>query len=241
MLGLAAAAGYDELPVVPRPRVQVFVLGDELLHHGVPREGRVRDALGPLLAPWLRALGAEVEPVRHLGDDADLLHQSISAAAGTADLVVTTGGTAAGPVDFVHPVLRRFGARLLIDGVAVRPGHPMLLARLEQGPPLVGLPGNPLAAVSGVLTLVEPLLRTIAGRGQPEPYTVPLSEDVPGHPVDTRLIPVALDDATGTARPLRFHGPAMLRGLAAADGMAVIVPGGIAAGGGAEILDTGWA
>ena len=58
MLGLAAAAGYDTLRVFPRPRVDVLVLGDELLAHGVPEGGRIRDALGPLLPSWLARLGA---------------------------------------------------------------------------------------------------------------------------------------------------------------------------------------
>lgn len=240
VLGLAAAAGYDELPVVPRPRVHVLVLGDELLHHGLPQKGLVRDALGPLLVPWLRSLGADVDAVRHLGDDADLLHRTLSEAASAADLVITTGGTAAGPVDFVHPVLRRLGAELLVDGVAVRPGHPMLLARLPGGPLLAGLPGNPLAAVSGMLTLAAPALLAIGGRPESGPRTATLTEDVPGHPTDTRLLPVAFQDGTRQVRPLRFHGPAMLRGLAAADGLAVVVPGGIPAGGSAEILETGW-
>lgn len=242
VIGLAAAAGYDTLQVVPRPRVDVLVLGDELLHEGLPRDGRVRDALGPLLPPWLERLGAAIGTVRALGDDADLLQQALGHS--TADLVVTTGGTAAGPVDFVHPVLRRLGARFLVDGVAIRPGHPMLLARLPGGRPVVGLPGNPLAAVSGVLTLAAPLLRTLAGRAAAVPsagsHTAVLTEDVPGHPTDTRLVPVVRDPGHGTARPLRFHGPAMLRGLAGADGMAVVVPGGVAAGETAEILDLGW-
>ncbi|GFN05314.1 hypothetical protein Smic_38700 [Streptomyces microflavus] len=60
VLGLAAAAGYDALPAVPRPRVDVLVLGDELLAAGLPHDGLIRDALGPMLGPWLRALGAEV-------------------------------------------------------------------------------------------------------------------------------------------------------------------------------------
>ncbi len=169
VLGLAAAAGYDTLSVVSRPRVEVLVLGDELLSEGLPHDGMVRDALGPLLDPWLRALGAEVLGTRRLGDDAEALHRAVTTS--TADLVVTTGGTAAGPVDHVHPILRKAGAELLVDGVAVRPGHPMLLARLgagggeaggAEGPYLVGLPGNPLAAVSGLLTLAEPLLRARA-------------------------------------------------------------------------------
>jgi molybdopterin molybdotransferase len=236
VLGLAAAAGYDELTVTMRPRVEILVLGDELLDHGPPRAGRVRDALGPMLPSWLRALGADVTGVRRLADDAEVLYAAV--AASTADLVVTTGGTAGGPVDHVHPVLAASGARLLVDGVAVRPGHPMLLAELPAGGLLAGLPGNPLAAVSGVLTLVAPVLRTLAGRPVPAPYAAPLTADVTGHPVDTRLVPVVFDDESA-ARPLHFAGPAMLRGLAAADGMAVIPPGGARAGQETAVLDTG--
>lgn len=130
VLGLAAAAGYDTLVVVPRPRVDVLVLGDELLTGGLPHDGLIRDALGPMIGPWLRALGAEVSAPQRLGDDAAALRHALTTS--DADLVITTGGTAAGPVDHVHPVLAEIGAELLVDGVAVRPGHPMLLARLKK-------------------------------------------------------------------------------------------------------------
>ncbi|MFG2655652.1 molybdopterin molybdotransferase MoeA [Streptomyces sp. NPDC048425] len=236
VLGLAAAAGYDELLTVARPRAEVFILGDELLTEGLPREGLIRDALGPMLPPWLRALGAEVISVRRLGDDPKALLKAVQAS--DADLIVTTGGTASGPVDHVHPTLSRVDAELLVDGVAVRPGHPMLLARTKEGQHLVGLPGNPLAAVSGLLTLAEPLLRMLAGRPEQEPYTVPLQGAVQGHPHDTRLVPVVVrgEDAV----PLRYNGPAMLRGIAAADGLAVVAPGGAKAGREVEILDLPW-
>ncbi|MDX3129644.1 molybdopterin molybdotransferase MoeA [Streptomyces europaeiscabiei] len=236
-LGLAAAAGYDTVSVLPRPRVELLVLGDELLTDGLPREGLIRDALGPMLPSWLRALGAEVTAVRRLGDDADALYRAVKKS--SADLIVTTGGTAAGPVDHVHPILRRVGAELLVDGVKVRPGHPMLLARIKQDQHLVGLPGNPLAAVSGLFTLAEPLLRTLAGRPAPEPYAMPLREAVHGHPYDTRLVPVSLrgDDAV----PLHYNGPAMLRGIATADALAVVPPGGARPGQELELLDLPWA
>ncbi|WP_077796319.1 molybdopterin molybdotransferase MoeA [Streptomyces sp. JHA26] len=237
VLGLAAAAGYDTLTVVARPRVDVLVLGDELLTEGLPHDGLIRDALGPMLPPWLRALGAGIGTVRRIGDDADALHRAVTTS--EADLIVTTGGTAAGPVDHVHPVLRRIGAELLVDGVQVRPGHPMLLARVAEGRHLVGLPGNPLAAVSGLLTLAEPLLRTLAARPAPEPYTLPLRDAVHGHPYDTRLVPVVLRGEG--AVPLRYNGPAMLRGVAAADALAVVPPGGVRPGEEAELLDLPWA
>ncbi|MGW9115180.1 molybdopterin molybdotransferase MoeA [Streptomyces sp. NPDC055663] len=278
VLGLAAAAGYDALVVVPRPRVDVLVLGDELLTGGLPHDGLIRDALGPMIGPWLRALGAEVSAPQRLGDDAAALRRALTTS--DADLVITTGGTAAGPVDHVHPVLAEIGAELLVDGVAVRPGHPMLLARLkrseelkkDEGPYLVGLPGNPLAAVSGLLTLAEPLLRGLAGREPEAPYRVVVRDEVQGHPHDTRLVPVVhragsiADGRSGDGRsvggrpgggydrggagtgsgaeyvvPLRYNGPAMLRGIAAADGLAVVPPGGVRSGTEVEILDLPWA
>ncbi|MEU8826060.1 molybdopterin molybdotransferase MoeA [Streptomyces sp. NPDC048636] len=236
VLGLAAASGYDQLTTVRAPRVDVLVLGDELLTEGQPRDGRIRDALGPMVGPWLRTLGAEVARTRRLADDADAVHAAVSES--TAEVIVTTGGTAGGPVDHVHPTLRRLGAKLLVDGVRVRPGHPMLLARLAPGRHLVGLPGNPLAAVSGLLTLAEPLLRTLGARPEAEARRMPLATAVQGHPMDTRLVPVAF--RRGAALPLRFHGPAMLRGIAAADGLAVIPPGGADRDDVAEVLPLPW-
>ncbi|MFB7510378.1 molybdopterin molybdotransferase MoeA, partial [Streptomyces broussonetiae] len=155
VLGLAAAAGYDRLTVHRRPSVELLVLGDELLGEGVPRGGRVRDALGPLLAPWLRRCGAELIGHHRIADDPGPLRDAVRRS--PADVVLTTGSTAAGPVDFLHDTLRSVGARLLVDSVAVRPGHPMPLAELPatadgRARRLVGLPGNPLAAVSGLVT-----------------------------------------------------------------------------------------
>lgn len=237
VLGLAAAAGYDELLTARRPTVDILVLGDELLVRGLPHDGLIRDALGPMIAPWLRALGAEVIDTRRVADDEHALYRAVTES--EADLVLTTGGTAGGPVDHVHPVLTRAGAELLVDGVAVRPGHPMLLARLASGCHLVGLPGNPLAAVSGLLTLAEPLLRALGGREPAPAYHAPVRDEVHGHPHDTRLVPfVHRDDRLV---PLRYNGPAMLRGIAVADGLAVVPPGGARPGDELEVLDLPWA
>ncbi|WP_329384801.1 molybdopterin molybdotransferase MoeA [Streptomyces sp. NBC_01716] len=237
VLGLAAAAGYDELLTARRPTVDILVLGDELLVRGMPHDGLIRDALGPMIAPWLRALGAEVIDTRRVADDERALYRAVTES--EADLVLTTGGTAGGPVDHVHPVLSKAGAELLVDGVAVRPGHPMLLARLASGRHLVGLPGNPLAAVSGLLTLAEPLLRALGGRAPAPAYHAPVRDEVHGHPQDTRLVPfVHRDDRLV---PLRYNGPAMLRGIAVADGLAVVPPGGARPGDELEVLDLPWA
>lgn len=262
VLGLAAAAGCDLLPVHGRPTVELLVLGDELLDSGLPRDGRIRDALGPLLPSWLRGYGARIIAVRRVGDDLGPLRDALRRS--PADVVVTTGGTAAGPVDFLHAALAEAGARLLVDGVGVRPGHPMLLASLpplgeadgradgeadadaeqqarwEDGAQprrrcLIGLPGNPLAAVAGAVTLAEPLLRALAGWPQAQPYLVRTAAPLPGHREDTRLVPVVLPPQG--ALPLSYDGPAMLRGLALAEGLAVVPPGGLPAGARVEVLE----
>ncbi|PYC87501.1 molybdopterin molybdenumtransferase MoeA [Streptomyces tateyamensis] len=241
VLGLAAACGYDLLTVRRAPSVELLVLGDELRTEGLPAPGLVRDALGPMLQPWLAARGAELPAPRAVRDDFALLRDAIRHS--PAEVVVTTGATAAGPVDFLHAALAEAGARLLVDGVRVRPGHPMLLAELPPAGArgaarhLVGLPGNPLAAVAGAVTLALPLLAALTGRtGSAEPggRCVRTAEPLPGHPADTRLLPVRLTPEG--PRPLAFDGPAMLRGLALADALAVLPPGGAAAGDLVELL-----
>src|SRR3954447_7425420 len=165
-IGLLAAAGADVVGV-RRATVDVLVLGDELLTSGPARGGRIRDALGPMLSAWLPALGLAIVARRHVPDTPGALAAALGAS--TADLTVTTGSTAHGPVDHLHEVLAASRAELVVDGVAVRPGHPQLLAVRADGRPLVGLPGNPLAAATALLTLVVPLvdaLQCAAPRGR---------------------------------------------------------------------------
>jgi molybdopterin molybdotransferase len=226
-VGLLAASGADVV-AVRRGTVDVLVLGDELLSSGPARNGRVRDALGPMLSAWLPALGLEVVARRHVPDSFDALAGAL--ASSTADLTVTTGSTAHGPVDHLHGVLASSGASLVVDGVAVRPGHPQVLAVRPDGRPIMGLPGNPLAAATALLTLVVPLVEALHAAASPPPRTVRLREDVPAGEEATRLVPVR------DGRPVLFAGPAMLRGLAVADGVAVVPPGGVVAGTDVELL-----
>jgi molybdopterin molybdotransferase len=95
----------------------------------------------------------------------------------------------------------------------------------------VGLPGNPLAAISAVLTLLVPMLATLRGEQGAEEVQVTeavLTVDVRPHPESTRLLPVrrGFSGPEVTATPTMHVGPAMLRGLSLADGIAVIGPGG---------------
>ncbi|MBI1378304.1 MAG: molybdopterin molybdenumtransferase MoeA [Frankiales bacterium] len=221
-VGLAAAAGADALTVVRRPTCTLLVLGDELLDAGPAREGRVRDSLGPQLPGWLRRLGVDVRRVTHVRDDRQALVDSFLGAC--TDLVITTGGTAAGPVDHVHAALDRTGAQLVVDSVAVRPGHPMLLAALPGHRHLVGLPGNPQAAIAALLTLAEPVIARLLNRPAPRLGTITSEAAFLAPPHATRMV-LAHRGPHG-AVAARHLGPGMLRGLATAEGFVIVPPGG---------------
>jgi molybdopterin molybdotransferase len=106
----------------------------------------------------------------------------------------------------------------------------MLLATLPDGRHVLGLPGNPLAAVSAILTLAAPLIAALRGEVGADEARIEqavLAIDVTPHPEHVRLIPVSRRrrDLTVEATPTLHVGPAMLRGLSLADGIAVIPPG----------------
>jgi molybdopterin molybdotransferase len=238
VLGLAAAAGHDTLLVTPPATVDAFVLGDELTSRGPPTPGRTRDALGPQLPAWLSAFGAAPPSIVQLPDNLDDL--AVALGTSLADLVITTGGTSVGPRDHVRAAIARAGGLVVVDGVHVKPGHPMLLASLPGGRWLVGLPGNPLAACAALLTLVGPVLDGMHGLGPAATVTATLATAEPGRAGDGhRLLPVRLGD-DGAAVVLPSCGSAMLRGLAQATGLVVVPPRGSAVGEEVEYLPLPW-
>jgi molybdopterin molybdotransferase len=239
--GLAAAAGHDTVTVRPAATVEALVLGDELAPEGLPGPGRTRDALGPVLPAWLGAAGAIVGTPRQLPDDLDLL--CAVAGSNKADVLVTTGGTSVGATDHVRAAVSQLGGRLLVDGVAVKPGHPMLLARLtgSTGQPRywVGLPGNPFAACAAVVTLLQPLLDALHG-AETTRLTARLADHHPPREGDAhRLLPVK-SNRDGSLVDVPACGSAMLRGLAAASGLAVVGPDGARAGQWVSYLPFPW-
>ncbi|MGW4940995.1 molybdopterin molybdotransferase MoeA [Actinoplanes sp. NPDC004185] len=238
VLGMAATCGYDRIPVRPQPRAALLVFGDELLTSGPPGAGRVRDSLSPLVPAWLRRYGATVSPGAVRGPVQDTLEAHVAAireALTIADVICTTGGTMNGPVDHLHPALAELGAEYVINTVAVRPGFPMLLAKVPSPDGryrfLAGLPGNPQSAVIALITLVAPLLAGLHGQELPPLRKVELTAPVPGRGGFTHLALAALDQDDRRATPVGHVGSAMLRGLATADGFVVVRPDTEAAAG----------
>lgn len=215
-LGLAAAVGVDRLAVLARPRVAGVVLGDEVVAGGLPTAGQVRDAVGPQLPGWVTAYGGQWLGLTRAPD---ALPSTCAALGVAADVVVVSGGTSVGRGDFLRSALVALGATPVVDGVTVRPGHPMLLQRLPSGTLVIGLPGNPLAAVVALTTLLGPLLAGLLGRDLavlPDLTGTGLAPPAQG----STLLPGRLRD--GALEPAGHGGSAMLRGAAGADGLAAV-------------------
>ncbi len=225
IIGVAAAGGHDELTVFKKIVIDVFVFGDELLSSGPSRDGKVRDSLGPQLPLWIEYIGAELNQVKLVADTIEDHFAAISKS--KADLIVTTGGTAAGPVDHLHNAIVDAGGIFVIDAVLVRPGYHQLMAKIGDRH-LIGLPGNPQSAVIGLLSLAVPFIAGANGQALPELETCQISSSLKGPAREVRLALCSLD--TNIATPLEHLDSSMLRGFVLADGYAVLPPGGAEAG-----------
>ncbi len=225
IIGVAAAGGHDELIVFKKLVVDVFIFGDELLSSGPSRDGKVRDSLGPQLPLWIDYIGAELNQVKLVADTLEEHFVAISTS--KADLIVTTGGTAAGPVDHLHNAIVDAGGSFIIDAVLVRPGYHQLMAKIGDRH-LIGLPGNPQSAVIGLLSLAVPFIAGANGQPLPALETRQISAALKGPAREVRLALCSLE--SNIATPLEHLDSSMLRGFVKADGYAVLPVGGAEAG-----------
>jgi molybdopterin molybdotransferase len=166
-IGLAAALGCAMLPVAPRIRVGVFSTGDELASPGTPLgPAQTHDSNRFTLLALLARLPVEPIDLGILPDDVADCAAALRAAAGGHDLLLTSGGVSTGEEDHVRAAIEQ-GGRLVFWRLAVKPGRPAALGVID-GTPVLGLPGNPVAAVVTFLHLARPLVLRLAGAA-PEP------------------------------------------------------------------------
>jgi len=217
-IGLLAASGYDTLKVFQTPKVVLLLLGDEIQTSGLPKDGLVRDSLGPQLPGWLTRLGCEVIEINYVEDQLNLTIAAIDKASKVADILVTTGGTADGPRDFLQDAILKLNGNIHINKVAMRPGHPQMFGEVN-GKPLIGLPGNPQSAIVALMTLGQPLIDAMFGRKLQELPLISSDDQFDAQPGFTRLVLGNLDGRRFQMG--KYLGSAMLRSLAQAEGFAV--------------------
>jgi len=162
-INLLAALGVLEVPVFARPRVGILSTGDELVPpHLTPGPGQVRNSNSPGIAAMVRAAGGVPVVLGIARDVAEVIAGTLREPAG-CDLVLTTGGVSVGRFDLVREALAVMGAEQLFWRVSIKPGTPVC-AGVAAGRLIIGLSGNPAAAITDFDLLVRPLLDHLLGR-----------------------------------------------------------------------------
>ena len=223
----AAAAGATQILVRRRPVVAILPTGDEVRPIGEPTgAGEIIDTNSLMLATQAREAGCEARCLPIEPDDPDGIARAVSAAVRDCDLLIVVAGSSAGRDDYTARVVAGLGT-LTVHGVAVRPGHPVVLGVVDNTP-LLGAPGYPVSAALTFDIFAEPVLAELEGASpRRRPRTTarlarklasPLGMD------DWVRVRLGMVGGTMVATPLP-RGAGVLTSLVRADGL-LVVPAG---------------
>ncbi|WP_020178385.1 molybdopterin molybdotransferase MoeA [Methylopila sp. M107] len=230
-VAILAAAGVAEISVRRKVRVGLLSTGDELLRPGrALGPGMIHDANRPMLAALLSQPAIEILDLGVAPDDRAELTRLMAEAGEACDLIVSSGATSVGEEDHLTAAVLAAGGTLGVARVALKPGKPVVAGKIG-GAALVGLPGNPFAALVAWLLVGRVVLETLAGL-EPKPLaplaaTAGFSQKGPGG--RTEFAPARIvgtgPEGLPLVKKLGRGGSARLAPLIAADGLAVIPAG----------------
>lgn len=243
-LGAIAACGHDRLNVSRRPRVAIIPTGSELKPIGQPVQlGDIIEYNSLVLAAQINAWGGDARRFPITPDDFDAICQQVQSAANDCDLILLNAGSSAGSEDFSARVIEHLGD-LLVHGVAVRPGHPVILGMVASGSkwqveqpstvnpspsiPILGVPGYPVSAALTAEIFVEPLLARWLGRQPYEPDTIQatLARKLTSPPGDDDYVRMAVGQVgQRTLAVPMARGAGVITSLVRADGITILPRG----------------
>jgi len=224
-LALLAATGRPDVPVFRPLRIAVLSTGDELVSPGMTDDpARTYDANRPMLLALARAWGAEPVDLGHAPDRRPAVRAALDEGSARADLILTSGGASAGDEDHVSALLKT-EANLTSWRIALKPGRPLALA-VWNGVPVMGLPGNPVAALVCALVFGRPAVGVLSGEGWREPlaFTVPAAFEKRKKPGRREFLRARLD-AGGRAEVFASEGSGRISGLSWAEGLVELPDG----------------
>lgn len=162
-VGVLASLGFSQVPVFKSPQVAIISTGDELVDLGRPLgNGKIYNSNSYSLAAAVTEAGGKPSILPTVPDRVESITQRVKEGLRESQLVITSGGVSAGDYDVVMDAFREAGADILFWKVDIRPGTPVVCARKEEKY-LIGLSGNPAAALITFELLVRPLIRKMAG------------------------------------------------------------------------------
>ncbi|MFQ5847182.1 MAG: molybdopterin biosynthesis protein [Candidatus Methylomirabilales bacterium] len=170
-LGAVAACGLGAVEVRQRSRVAVIPTGSELVPPGTSvKPGDIIEFNSLMLGGMVQQWGGEAKRYGIVPDDFFQIKAAVEEAVATHDLVVVNAGSSAGSEDFTAAIVKELG-ELLVHGIAIRPGHPVVLGIVRERP-VIGIPGYPVSAAITCDLLVKPILFRFQGAAVPERPTL---------------------------------------------------------------------
>lgn len=232
MMAVLAAFGYAQVEVARKPRVAVLATGSELV--GIdeqPGQDQIRDSNNYSIAAYAELAGATVERLPLTRDETSLLTRQIKEAADNFDVVVTSGGVSMGVYDVTKNALHELNAEIFFERVALRPGKPIVFARLPNGTLMFGLPGNPVSVSVTFNLFTRTALLAMQGANEPslKHETAVLARAVKGTMDREVYLPAQLttnDDGELIAFPLKWGGSSDFVSFALTTAL-VIIPAGV--------------
>lgn len=156
-VGVLLSAGITQIEVVKQPEVAIFPTGTEIIEpEDTPEDGSIIESNSRMFENMVKEAGGRAHRFPPIIDDYAQIRDKIAAAVKDYDMVIVNAGSSAGTEDYTVHVLRELG-EVLVHGVAIKPGKPVILAIVE-GKPVIGLPGYPVSAYIGFENFVEPVL-----------------------------------------------------------------------------------
>jgi molybdopterin molybdotransferase len=234
MMAVLAAFGYAQVEVARRPRVAVLATGSELVAvDEQPGQDQIRDSNNYSISAYAEQAGALVQRFPLTRDETSLLTRQIADAADNFDVVVTSGGVSMGVYDVTKNALKELGAEIFFERVALRPGKPIVFARLPGGALFFGLPGNPVSVSVTFNLFTRTALMAMQGSNEPvlKPETAVLARDVKGTMDRESYLPAQLttnDDGELIAFPLKWGGSSDFVSFSLTTAL-VIIPAGVKA------------
>lgn len=232
MMAVLAAFGYAQVEVAKRPRVAVAATGSELVTvDEQPGQDQIRDSNNYSISAYAELTGAVVQRLPLIRDETSLLKRQIADAADSFDVVVTSGGVSMGVYDVTKNALKELGAEIFFERVALRPGKPIVFARLPGGALFFGLPGNPVSVSVTFNLFTRTAILAMQGANEPvlKQETVMLARAVKGTMDRESYLPAQLmtnDDGELVAFPLKWGGSSDFVSFALTTAL-VIIPAGV--------------
>lgn len=214
-IGALRSYGVSSIWARPLPTIRILTTGSEISFAQAMVSDRL-DCNGPMLAAACHRLGLICHQDSPVPDDEQALHRELVGREVGEDILITTGGVSVGRHDLVRKVVEAAGADILFHGIAMRPGKPLMFARLPDGRLLFCLPGNPAAALVGFRFFVIAALRQMVGL---RPEAAPtLSQPVEARPGTTLFLRAKRrPDASGEVTILEDQRSHVLRSVLQAD------------------------